>query len=235
MPDHLSREQIAALLDEPKATGPDQDHLDRCEDCSLEYEQMIRTRMALSGLPDLEPPVDGWESIRARLGPDIAPIERRVSEPSASGFRPLWAAAVVALFAAGLGVGRQLSPPGNAGSDAATARSGSAAAPTALVETPDSRVGTRDTDDPTEAYLRTVAQIQELRSGGPSAEAMLDDPSLAAERLMRLDALIEASREALREAPTDPVLNNLLFDVVDERQSLAGQVNQSLRYTSVAY
>lgn len=215
MPDHLSREQIAALLDEPEATGVDREHLDDCSECSLEYEQMIRTRMALSALPDLEPPVDEWERIRARLGDDVSPIGRRIVAPNSIRFRPLWAAAVVALFAAGLGVGRQLSPAGVAGPDTTASRS--------------------DTNDPTEAYLRTVAQIQELRGEGPSGEAVLDDPSLAAERLMRLDALIEASQEALRTAPTDPVLNNFLFDVVDERQSLAGQMNRSLRYTSVEY
>jgi len=215
MPDHLSREQIAALLDEPEATGTERGHLDQCEDCTLEYEQMIRTRMALSALPDLEPPIDEWERVCSRLGADVAPIGGLAPEPRFTGFRPLWAAAVVALFAAGLGVGRQLSPAGNAG--------------------PDTTVSQTDTDDPTAAYLRTVQQIQELRRGGPTGEAVLDDPSLAAERLIRLDALIEASREALRTAPTDPVLNNFLFDVVDERQTLAGQMNQSLRYTSVEY
>ena len=93
----------------------------------------------------------------------------------------------------------------------------------------------RDSDDPAEAYLRTVAQIQNLINEGPSGDSVLDDPSLAAERLMRLDALIEASQEALRTAPTDPVLNNFLFDVVDERQSLAVQMDRSLRFTSVEY
>jgi len=215
MPDHLIREQIAALLDEPEATGVDREHLEGCAECTLEYEQMIRTRMALSALPDLESPVDEWERIRARLGDDVSPIGRLSSAPNSTRFRPLWAAAVVALFAAGLGVGRQLSPAGDAG--------------------PDTTAFQSETDDRTEAYLRTVAEIQELRLEGPSGEAVLDDPSLAAERLIRLDALIEASREALRTAPTDPVLNNLLFDVVDERQSLAGQMNRSLRYTSVEY
>jgi hypothetical protein len=52
---------------------------------------------------------------------------------------------------------------------------------------------------------------------------------------MKLDALIEASREALRTAPTDPALNDFLFDVVDERASLAGKLNRSLHYTSVEY
>jgi len=235
MPDHLNREEIAALLDEPEATGADRDHLDECEDCRLEYEQMIRTRMALSALPDLDPPVGEWEEIRRRLGSDVAPIGGKTPGPSSTWFRPMWAAAVVALFAAGLGVGRQLSPAGNAGPNEMAGRVGSDPLPTELVDATDPRSAVRDTDDPTEAYLRTVAQIQELRREGPSGEAVLEDPSLAAERLMRLDALIEASREALRTAPTDPVLNNLLFDVVDERQSLAGQMNQSLRSASVEY
>jgi hypothetical protein len=172
-------------------------------------------RMALSALPDLVPPADEWKKIRTRLGADVSPIDRRVPALHATRFRPLWAAAVIALFVAGLGVGRQLSPAGEAGPGAAASRS--------------------EAEDPAEAYLRTVAQIQNLRDEGPSGEAMMDNPSLAAERLMRLDALIEASREALRTAPTDPVLNNLLFDVVDERQSLAGQMDRSLRYTSVEY
>jgi hypothetical protein len=215
MPDHLSRERIAALLDEPEAPGTDREHLDGCEDCKREYEQMVRTRMALSALPDLVPPADEWKKIGTRLGAQVSPIERRVPALHATRFRPVWAAAVIALFVAGLGVGRQLSPAGEAGPGAAASRS--------------------EAEDPAEAYLRTVAQIQNLRDEGPSGEAMMDNPSLAAERLMRLDALIEASREALRTAPTDPVLNNFLFDVVDERQSLAGQMDRSLRYTSVEY
>jgi len=215
MPDHLSRERIAALLDEPEAPGADREHLDGCEECKREYEKMVRMRMALSALPDLVPPADEWKKVRTRLGADVSRIGRQLPALYATRFRPLWAAAVIALFAAGLGVGRQLSPAGDAGLGAAASLS--------------------EADDPSEAYLSTVAQIQELRREGPSGEAVLADPSLAAEHLMRLDALIEASREALRTAPTDPVLNDFLFDVVDERQSLAGQMDRSLRFTSVEY
>jgi hypothetical protein len=215
MPDHLSRERIAALLDEPEAPGADREHLDGCEECKREYEQMVRMRMALSALPDLVPPADEWKKIRTRVGADVSRIGGQLPALNATRFRPLWAAAVIALFAAGLGVGRQLSPAGDAGPGAAASLS--------------------EADDPSEAYLRTVAEIQELRREGPSGEAVLDDPSLAAEHLMRLDALIEASQEALRTAPTDPILNNFLFDVVDERQSLAGQMDRSLRFTSVEY
>ena len=53
--------------------------------------------------------------------------------------------------------------------------------------------------------------------------------------MRHLDAMIDASREALREAPADPVLNNILFELVDERESLAGELDRTLRMTAAEY
>jgi hypothetical protein len=228
MPEHLSRERIAALLDGTGGKEPDREHLERCEECTHEYEQMARLRMALSALPDLEPPAGEWDRIRQRLGADavgdaIRSKSSRRSPPWLQA-KPLWAAAVVGLFAAGLGVGRQLAITGTApfGQPAAEVASQTTAA-----EYP--------SESQTAAYLRTVAQMEQLRREGAPDPAMWNDPSAATERLMKLDALIQASREALRDAPTDPALNDFLFDVVDERESLAGQLDRSLRLTSVEY
>jgi hypothetical protein len=220
MVEHLSRERIAALLDGPDEVGPDREHLEACEACTHEYEQMVRVRMALSAMPELEPPADEWNRVRERLGLDAAPTGPRYSLPALFTVRPLWAAAVIGLFAAGLVVGRQLvstEPPLN----------------TAVLDSPAADAG--GSTDATEAYLRTVAEIERLRSEDASIAGAWSDPSAATERLMKLDALIEASREALRTAPTDPALNDFLFDVVDERASLAGRLNRSLHYTSVEY
>ena len=60
MDEHLTREQIAALLDEPDAVAGGLAHLDVCSDCASEFEGMSRMRMALSGLPDLAAPKGGW-------------------------------------------------------------------------------------------------------------------------------------------------------------------------------
>jgi hypothetical protein len=233
MPEHLSRERIAALLDGSEEGGPDREHIDNCEACTHEYEQMVRIRMALSAMPDLEPPLDEWDRIRDRVGPP----ESSVAVAGAAGTwpsrrvvsRPLWAAAVVALFAAGLGVGRQVALQEAAVSDRSAAEAGAAEFATR------GSVGTDARDPRTEAYLRTVAEMERLRRDGTPSPRDLSDPAAATERLMKLDALIEASREALQTAPTDPALNEFLFDVVDERASLAGQLNRSLRYTSVEY
>lgn len=222
MVEHLTREQIAALLDESDAAAEGRPHLDVCSECAGEFEAMSRTRMALSGMADLRAPEGAWDVIRAKLpGPEGG-------EPSAGGDpsaasttwwppRERWgplltAAAIIVLFFGGLGVGRMLAPdPTPAGSSLAGVES----------------------EDP--SYLQSVADLQALRQGGPTLEQIADDPSLAAVRLTHLDALIEASREALREAPADPALNDFLFDVVDERASVAGQLGRSLRQVSMEY
>jgi anti-sigma factor RsiW len=228
MREHLSREQISSLLDEPESVSGGTEHIRACAECAREYEQMSRMRMALSALPQLAPPVGAWEAIRARLGHESVDRRARVRSFPAR-VRPMWAAAVVALFAAGLGVGRLLSPGADpAGADAVA--SGGAASPpgAALLADAEDRGAT-------EAYVRTAARLQELRDQGPTGPEIAADPAAAAERLMRLDALIEASREALRSAPADPVLNNFLFDVVDEREAVAGELGRALRLTSAEY
>lgn len=223
MREHLSREQISSLLDEPDSVPGGPGHIEACSECAREYEQMSRMRMALSALPELSPPVGEWEAIRARLLRDT--VGRR---PGVFPFpvRPMWAAAVVALFAAGLGVGRLLSPGADTARPDAIASDGASDGeiPALLVDR-----------GATEAYLRSAARLQELRGQGPTGSEVAADPAAAAERLMRLDALIEASREALRSAPADPVLNNFLFDVVDEREAVAGELDRALRLTSAEY
>jgi len=228
MPEHLNRERIAALLDGPEVAGTDRAHLERCDECTHEYEQMARIRMALSALPDLEPPEGEWDRIRERLGADASgeAIRMGSSRPVPVWARPgpMRAAAVIGLFVAGLGVGRQLALNQTAASNRPAAE---VAAREAEAEGPE--------DIEAAAYLRTVAQMEQLRREGAPDPALWNDPSAAAERLMKLDALIQASREALSAAPTDPALNDFLFEVVDERESLAGQLDRSLRLTSVEY
>ena len=225
MGEHLTREQIAALLDEPESVAGGLGHLDECEECASEFENMSRMRMALSGLPELSPPAGEWAAIRARL-PKQAP---------GAWLRTVWttpmaAAAIILLFLGGLGVGRMIAPAGpdssNAGLDMAAGVIDPAADPTGTDAADTSEFGD---------YLQQVGRLRELRDVGPLGPNVAGNPALAAERLTRLDALIDATRETLRMAPADPALNDFLFDVVDERESLAGQFNQTLRQASMEY
>jgi hypothetical protein len=233
MAEHLTREQIAALLDEPGAVADGPPHLDVCSECAGEFEAMSRTRMALSGLPDLRAPDGAWDAILAGLSNATAGRPYSTS-PTWWGVQERWgpllaAAAILVLFLGGLGVGRMLAP-GQVSNDAMGSVSESVALQGS--ETAGSP-GQADVDYP--EYVRSVADLQELIQSGPSQEQIADDPALAAVRLTRLDALIEASREALREAPADPALNDFLFDAVDERASIAGQLGRTIRQASMEY
>ena len=232
MPEHLNRERISELLDDPGSVPGGLEHLADCEECAREYEQMSRMRMALSGLPDLEPPEGEWDRIEEQLGLEprraatVSPIWRKAMS------WPLQAAAVVALFAAGLMVGQRIDagPDGAQGpATVADARNGSVgpltdASPESLMVI-----------EPAEAYLRTVADLQQLRDGDFEANRWEAGPAAVAERITHLDAMIDASRDALREAPADPVLNNFLFQLVDDREDLAGQLDHTLRMTGSEY
>lgn len=225
MAEHLSRERISALLEDPTGLPGEAEHLAGCDECAREYEQMSRMRMALSGFTDLEPPAAEWEAIEARLG---------LSAPGGtSGGRPwrrmvtwpLQAAAVIALFASGLVVGQRFA-----------AEEEGAVAPAAVAGTEgEIDPGPAMQIEPAAAYLRTVADLEQLRAGYPGTPPSPSSPEVYAERITHLDAMIDASRDALREAPEDPVLNNFLFQLVDERDDLARQLGQTLRMTAAEY
>ena len=226
MGNKLTREQIAALLDMPELVTDGTVTLS--EEDRAEFEQMRRTRMALSALDDLEAPAGQWERIEARLpSPDvhrIAPSDRR----SRFVALPLQAAAVLALFAAGLIVGQSLDSgdvPASTEQMAAT----EPAEPEIRLEPPPS--------DLEADYVANVAELVDLRNAGWADRdpGWQRDPAAVAERIMQLDALMEVSREALETIPADPVLNNFLFDVADERATLATQLDESLRLATLEY
>jgi len=231
MPEHLNRVQISLLLEQPEDVPGGPEHLADCPECAREYEQMSRMRMALSGLPELEPPVGEWAAVQERLGLD--PLRRPIGAPPwwQGARRVLQAAAVIALFAAGLMVGRRGAGQGNSPGPSALTTT---AVPVEAGD-PGSPGESSLAIQPAEAYLRTVADLQQLRDSFDESASRQPGPEAFAERITHLDAMIDASRDALREAPEDPVLNNFLFQLVDEREDLAGQLDQTLRMTAAEY
>jgi len=225
MGNRLTREQIAELLDKPELLSDGTVTL--CEEDQAELEQMRRMRMALSALDDLEAPAGQWQRIESRLSAD------RRSDSLADRRRrfvmwPIQAAAVLALFAAGLLVGRNLEL-GEAADGAQPVAAEEYSAPELSVDGPASNL---EAD-----YLANVAGLVELRDAGWTDRdpTWQRDPAAVAERIMHLDALMEVSREALETVPADPVINNFLFDVADERATLATRLDQSLRMATLEY
>ena len=229
MSEHLTLERLSAVLDEPHADSAAAAHLDACAVCQREYEAMRHMRMAISGLSELEAPDGAWHRIEAALpvasgAPAAVEIRpRRLGYGMLTAW-PLQLAAALVLFAGGLTVGTRLRQAGmtHEGPPVASSRTGGTVVPA---------VETRPT-----SYQQAVSDLEELRYRTVSAGAdPADDPAAAATRLIYLDALVAASREALRESPEDPAVNDFLFEVIDERDALNAQLNDVLHAATAEY
>ncbi len=237
MSEHLTLEQVAALIDDSEGAQEGLAHLEHCEVCAREFEQMSRMRMALSALPDLEPPEDEWSRIERMLpgAPTTVPIRSRPDEAARSTRtnRPAWtrfataawplqAAAVLMLFAGGLWVGTRLDVDGGPAGSQAT-----------LPDQP------QQLADPVAAgadsYLRAVSNLEALRDELNAEGEWPDDPALLTERLNQYDELLTASKAALRQAPAEPAINDFVFGVQDERDDLADRLDETLRLASIEY
>ena len=228
MSNHLNIERISALLDEPERDPEGRTHLEGCERCRRELELLGRMRMALSGLGPMDPPADEWDRISARLGAASARRETgdrggAVGRPPAAGPRswPLWSARLAAgvlLFAGGILAGHRFAAPDPGGPSSVAAAAD------------DGRVASVGTDlDPASAFADLDEPLPVARHGEMDGL----DPVAAAERLARLDAMIAASREAVSEAPADPVANDLLFELIERRENLAGRLEQTLHLATL--
>lgn len=234
MSEHLTLERLSAVLDEPGADGSAVAHLAACADCQREYEAMSRVRMSLSGLAELEAPTGAWSRIEAALpaaaeGPavaedppviDLRPRRRRFGLLSAW---PLQAAAALILFAGGLALGVRLRQTGTTEVPAvASSQDGASARPASVAGQA--------------SYQDALTGLEELRLRTVSTGANpADDPAAAGARLIYLDALVTASREALRESPEDPAVNQFLFEVIDERDALNAQLSDVLHAATAEY
>lgn len=245
---HLSNERLSSLLAEGDRDAAAAEHLGDCARCRRELELLRRMRMALSAMGDLEAPSDGWDRIEAELDrrttPRSVPGDARSARTAWTDRLPsggqgwLRAAAAVVLFVGGLMVGTRIDmadPAGAGGADDAARPTASAAGEASGVRSgPDAgRLTTAgDASRSREASIRgALAELEGLRASGPSPEEAYRNLEAAAEHLARLDALLRATREALEEDPADPAVNDLLFEVVEERQAL----NQALHLASLDY
>lgn len=268
--DHLSTEEISALLDRGAGEASDGGHVEECPTCRREMELLRRMRMALSALDDREAPPGAWASLETELEQrgvvDGEPGSAGAGEPSPPLRSVGWARAAAAaiLFVGGLGLGTHLASPGgaDAGETAAAATAarspesegstpaadaepgaGAAAADPAVAPAPDrpdegSRLAAAGEGSGRAAgssegltYREARERLEELRAQGPTFREAYRNPEAAAEHLARLEALMRASQEALREDPADPALNDFLFRVAEERESL----NRALQLSSLEY
>lgn len=245
MADHLETSRLSALLDAPGSDPAAAEHLDECAACRSEFEQMRRTRMALSAMDDLPPPAGQWERIEPELeargliatggpveeGADGGAVRGDgVGSLFTSGAAWLRAAAAVLIFTGGVLLGNQMTGPFTGGAAGGADADRSAVSNTLPADQPGqlAAAGPAGEDLDYEQWLR---QLETLRASGPSPEEALSDPEAAAEHLARLDALIRGARDYVQEMPADTRLNDFLFEVVEDRRAL----NDALQLASLEY
>ena len=224
---HLSIERLAALADE-SPTGIEQMHLDSCAECAREVDAhrsllaMAEGERAAMGLP-----LSRWDALSVKLkeeGLIASPGRVRVGGGSRGVSNPyLRYAAALLLVAGGALLGRV--------SAGAPLVPGSAAQPTASMPSLDS-VPTEFASVEQAKQLSNIYRIGYQRAVSYLAEkdtSMLGEtPAVMRARLSALDRVSRITREALNDAPFDPVINDFYLNSYGQREATLRALNTAL-------
>ena len=214
---HLTNEALSELLDGGQVVGAER-HLTDCPVCRGELEVLRQLRSELRELPQLDPPPELWTAIAARLPGGSPALRFKLGWPK---LVALQAAAMAAVFVIGLGLGRFIQPD----------ESAPQSEPATVGMVAQSPIGPQL---PPASLTDALAEVQRLGAQYDLAlrnlermatEQGAETPSLAAERLASLNALVEASRTALAVDPADEALNAYLFAALQERDAVMRQIS----------
>ncbi|HVA58832.1 MAG: hypothetical protein WBQ26_13110 [Gemmatimonadaceae bacterium] len=226
---HLSPERLAALADE-EPTAAELAHLGGCADCAAE-------RDAHRGLVDLASaerasiglPLTHWESLAPALRAERLIARPAVGLAAISGGRHgrhwLQVAAALLFVAGGTVIGR--------------VTAGAAPLPGLPVATPALMAAASDSQG---VAFQSVADARAARDRAQlvyqNASAFLaqndtavhgiESPSSMRTRLAALDQVSHAMRQALNDAPYDPVINDYYLTTLGQREATLRQLNTAL-------
>ncbi len=209
---HLIPETLARLVDEPP-TAAEAMHLETCTACRRELDGLITQTAALGDLPDLLPPPPGaWTALEARLRREGLIRARPWPRTLGTAF-PRIAATIAVFFLggiAGFAARGRIDAPGTAVLDAA--------APSLPSIRPANEVddAARVLADAETAYRDALARYAELAGAEAGADPIA--------RLAALDDIVLTTREALSEAPADPVINGYHLTALAQREATMKQL-----------
>ena len=222
---HLPTERLAALSDEPPS-HEEAAHLATCEVCARErraYDGLLV--MAAAERESFGLPLTRWDSIAAALASEDATpvVELPVRRRETSHRWMLQIAAALLLVAGGSMLGRVSAGKG----------------PLPGVEMQTASVASGNADS---VYFNSVEQARatqqqaELMYQQATAYLAQSDSSVTGgsgpvayrSRLAALDRVISTTREALRSAPHDPVINGYYLTTLGQREATLRQLNTAL-------
>ena len=232
---HLSTDRLAALGDEAP-TPVEAAHLASCEACAREhaaYRALVTMAHEERGAIGI--PLTRFEAIASALAADqivVAPAARPVGQPARTRSflrTPMRAAAGFLLLAGGAVAGRVsagVSPLPFVRDSATAVASSSANVPTSIDSTNFASI-----EEARNAQMHSEARYQQA-----AAYLAEHDTTVAGEgspvayrsRLAALDQVISTTREAMRQAPHDPVINGYYLTTLGQREATLRQLNTVL-------
>jgi hypothetical protein len=233
---HLSTERLAALGDETP-TPAEAAHLAACETCAHEhaaYRTLVT--MAHDERGAIGIPLTRFESIVSALTVehvDLAPSANAVRGAAGRPRRflrtPMRAAAGFLLLAGGVVAGRVsagVSPLPSVGSGASSVAAtsstpASSADSASFASIEEARVAQLHSEA---LYQQAAAFLAEHDTTGAGDGS----PVAYRSRLAALDQVISTTREAMRQAPHDPVINGYYLTTLGQREATLRQLNTVL-------
>jgi hypothetical protein len=240
---HLPTDRLAALGDEPP-TSDEEAHLAACADCARERDA-YRTLVAMAHAErdSLGLPLTRWDAIAAELAlAPSAPELARSTTDAGSGVRsvtpagrtrwPMQIAAGLLLVAGGMMAGRASAGAGPLPqrSSASIAAAASAASATNASLSSDSTLFL-SVEDARAAQLRSEVLYQQAAAFLAQHDTTGTgdgNPVAYRSRLAALDRVISTTREAMRDAPHDPVINGYYLTTLGQREATLRQLNTAL-------
>ena len=246
---HLSSERLAELADgEP--TVAEAEHLAACAICAAERSAHQRLlSMANDERDRIAPPLTQWPALAAKLRAERI-IADTVTAPvtietmglpfvTPRPHRRAWLAglriAASLVFAVGFGALGRMSA---GASPAPTSREIRTVVDRAIGHSPDGAQGSSDLTSPFSSVDEALATLQASQRNYDRAVAFIaahDTTGQSPEagdvfrtRLAALDEMAETSRQALAEAPTDPVLNQYYLSTLGAREVTLRQLGSVL-------
>ena len=250
---HLPADRLAALADE-SPTPAELAHLEGCAVCREEREAHGRLRTLAAGAwARVAPPITSWDAIAARLRDEgiLAAGSADVADdlgtaPGAGWRRAAWrwgarAASALLLLGGGVAAGRysagasplprSLAALGGAELPAPSAPPGDTAGNVSGAPA-DSVPAFRSQAEALAALARAERQYQLaatfLVQHDPEAAPLDDSSAVYRTRLAALDDVTAIAREALYEAPYDPVLSRYYLATMSAREATLRQLNTAL-------
>jgi len=233
---HLSTDRLAALGDDGP-TPAEAAHLASCAECAREreaYRTLVAMAHAERGAIGL--PLTRWDSIAGALAAEPArgttPVIDIASTDIRAGSRrfrrmPLQAAAAVLLVAGGAVAGR-VTATIPASSDTARVESPARSAPARNVSSSPDSVFFSSVDEARDAQARSGVIYQQATTflaQHDSSGASYENPAVVQSRLAALDQISSITREAMRQAPHDPVINGYYLTTLGQREATLRQLS----------